>query len=153
MLQAIQDLMKSNAVDCQINQYENDNEVACITLPGTPQQYAFHPNLLKDIAETSTKFREDAQEAQEAQEAQGQKEGQEKQQQEKQQPKGPKTVKAFEIVIDKVPYLAVPVLQKGQITPLSYDLFARGDIRRTKKIGTSLADLDGNPTSDIQFSK
>ena len=38
--------------------YENDNEVACITIPGTPQQYAFHPNLQKDIADTSTKFKD-----------------------------------------------------------------------------------------------
>jgi len=153
VLQAIQDLMKSNAVDCQINQYENDNEVACITIPGTPQQYAFHPNLQKDIADTSTKFKDGdlAAAAAPAAAAAASPASAPAAAPRVQAPAGPKTIRAFEIVVDRVPYLAVPVLQKGQASPFSYDLYARGDIRRTKKIGVSLADAEGNPTSDIEL--
>uniref|UniRef100_A0A6C0KN46 Helicase ATP-binding domain-containing protein n=1 Tax=viral metagenome TaxID=1070528 RepID=A0A6C0KN46_9ZZZZ len=177
VLQNIQDLMKTNAVDCQINQYENEEEgLACITLPGTPQQYAFHPNLMKDIAETSTKFRDadlkpvaplpsaEVEEARavfasadaDAGKAQGQKQATPltqapvaKQLQPQVQPKP--TLRAYEIIVNKVPYLAVPVLPKGQSIPFIFDLYSRGDIRRTKKIGRSIADSRGNPTSDIEL--
>jgi hypothetical protein len=60
-------------------------------------------------------------------------------------------IRAFEIIVDKTPYLAVPVIPKGQVLPLSFDLYARGDIRRTRKIGTTLADAEGNPTADIEL--
>lgn len=164
ILQTIQDLMKTNAVDCQINQYENEEEgLACITLPGSPQQYAFHPNLMKDIAETSTKFRESELTAASAATDQlpitqqtpftpvsdapdplGS--------QPPQAPKPlPKAIRAYEISVNKILYLAVPVLSKGQSIPLVFDLYSRGDIRRTKKIGVSIADSKGNPTSDIEL--
>jgi hypothetical protein len=173
VLQNIQDLMKTNAVDCQINQYENEEEgLACITLPGTPQQYAFHPNLMKDIAETSTKFRDadlkpvatplSADVDADAVARQGQAQAQEqkqatpltqapvaKQLQPQVQPKP--SIRAYEIIVNKVPYLAVPVLPKGQSIPFIFDLYSRGDIRRTKKIGVSIADSKGNPTSDIEL--
>ena len=172
ILQTIQDLMKSNAVDCQINQYENegdDNNVACITLPGSPQQYAFHPNLMKDIAETSTRFRDadltveaqaPANEAQESQEAKGAKGPEVQGSAPKNQKQTPltqvhkanaKVLRAYEIIVNKVPYLAVPSLAKGQVIPLVFDLYSRGDIRRTKKIGVSIANSQGNPTSDIEL--
>jgi hypothetical protein len=182
ILQTIQNLMKTNAVDCQINQYENEEEgLGCITLPGSPQQYAFHPNLMKDIAETSTKFRDvdlaaplaqmtEIQENQRPEELLGQLPGPapapalEGQAQAKgpQQPpltqlpvkpkaKAKPVVKAYEIIVNRIPYLAVPVLERGQGLPLVFDLYARGDMRRTKKIGTSLADSQGNPTSEIEL--
>jgi hypothetical protein len=160
LLQNIQDLMKTSAVDCQINQYENEEDgLGCITLPGTPEQYAYHPILSKDIAETSTKFKETdlaaplpapAQEADAAQaQAQAQAQpipgapmpGQRPQPQKK-------TVKAVVVNIDGVPYIAVPILSKSG-TALSYDLFARGDTLRTRRIGTAVADADGKVTDDI----
>jgi hypothetical protein len=156
--------MKSNAVDCQINQYENEDEnLGCITLPGTPQQYAFHPNLMKDIAETSTKFRETELTATAPASASASSIVQEEQQTQSQtNPKQPpltqaqtkaptKAIRAYEISVNKTLYLAVPVLSKGQTVPLVFDLYSRGDIRRTKRIGVSIADSQGNPTSDIEL--
>ena len=171
VLQSIQDLMKTSAVDCKINIYENDEEgLGCITLPGTPQQYAFHPNLKKDIAETSTRFPEGSVVAETAGPgaplaldlglegvdavgapvevgavvaapvavvaAQA-------------QPK--KMIQAREIFVDKVPYLAIPKLERGQTVPLVYDVYARGDLKRTRKIGVTLANSDGNPSSEVEF--
>jgi hypothetical protein len=157
LLQNIQDLMKTSAVDCQINQYENEEDgLGCITLPGTPEQYAYHPILSKDIAETSTKFKEtdlaaplpaaaaSASSAAAASAAApvpgaplpGPK------------PIQKKTIKAVVVNIDGVPYIAVPVLSKSG-TALSYDLFARGDTLRTRRIGTAVADADGKVTDDV----
>jgi hypothetical protein len=152
--------MKTSAVDCQINQYENEEDgLGCITLPGTPEQYAYHPILSKDIAETSTKFKETdlaaplpAAAASSASSAEGAPAAQA-------QPvpgaplPGPKavqkkTVKAVVINVNGVPYIAVPVLSKSG-TALSYDLFARGDTLRTRRIGTAVADADGKVTDDI----
>jgi hypothetical protein len=157
LLQNIQDLMKTSAVDCQINQYENEEDgLGCITLPGTPEQYAYHPILSKDIAETSTKFKETdlaaplvAQGAEApAPQAQAQQPipgapmpGQKPQPQKK-------TVKAVVVNIDGVPYIAVPIMSKSG-TALSYDLFARGDTLRTRRIGTAVADAEGRVTDDI----
>ena len=170
ILQNIQNLMKTNAVDCQINAYENeDEELGCIILPGNPSQYAFHPDLKKDIAETSTKLPDAAVEsmAQKGEAALGAIEDEPAPEgeappplavpqvqalaQAQAVPKAKPVIRAFEIFVDKTPYLAVPVIPKGQIRPLSYDLFARGDVRRTRKIGTTLADAEGNPTSDIEL--
>jgi hypothetical protein len=145
--------MKTSAVDCQINQYENEEDgLGCITLPGTPEQYAYHPILSKDIAETSTKFKEtDLAAPLPAQEAPA------PAPQEAVVPGAPmpqrpqpqkKTVKAVVINVDGVPYIAVPVLSKSG-TALSYDLFARGDTLRTRRIGTAVADADGKVTDDI----
>ena len=145
VLQNIQDLMKTNAVDCKINVYENEEEgLGCITLPGTPQQYAFHPNLKKDIAETSTRMPDssvgvDVAVAEAAPAPIVSK------------PVLKKTIQARQIVVDKIPYLAIPKIDRGQVLPLTYDLYSRGDLKRTKKIGISMADAQGNPTSDLQL--
>ena len=179
VLQNIQNLMKTNAVDCRINEYENEDEgLACITLPGTPSQYSYHPILKTDIAETSTKLPDAVVEASgkktQAQEeeldlgldpgqdpGQGQVPGQAPVQVPVQVPgqapvqplpkKQKAKIQAREISYDTVPYLAIPVLAKGQIIPLTYDLYARGDLRRTRKIGTAAADAEGNPTDDIDM--
>jgi hypothetical protein len=34
-------------------------------------------------------------------------------------------------------------------TALSYDIFSEGDKRRLKKLGSMVADAQGNPTEDI----
>ena len=146
LLQNIQDLMKTSAVDCQINQYENEEDgLGCIVLPGNPEQYAYHPILSKDIAETSTQFKEAAVPlAALAPAAPGEAPGEAP-------PKAApakKTVKAFVITVGSTQYIAVPVLSRTG-TALSYDLFARGDTLRSRKIGTAIADAEGKITNDI----
>ena len=172
VLQNIQDLMKTNAVDCKINIYENEDDgLGCITLPGTPQQYAFHPDLKKDIAETSTRFpdsslvketagtatvlgEDDALAAFTAALALAPALATAAPTAAAALPLKPRvipTIKASTIRYEGKLYLAVPVLQKGQLTPLMYDLYDRGDIKMTRKVGVSLADSDGRPTLDVQL--
>jgi hypothetical protein len=146
LLQNIQDLMKTSAVDCQINQYENEEDgLGCIVLPGNPEQYAYHPILSKDIAETSTQFKEaEPLAALAALPAVPAAPG------EAPAAAAPakKTVKAFVITVASTQYIAVPVLSRTG-TALSYDLFARGDTLRSRKIGTAIADAEGKITNDI----
>jgi hypothetical protein len=159
LLQNIQNLMKTSAVDCQINQYENEEDgLGCITLPGNPEQYAYHPILSKDIAETSTRFKDagtsftelslqglqGAQVPQGLQGAQVPQEGTQGTQgtQVPQQRPQKKTVTAKVVKIDSVDYIAAPVMSLAG-TPLSYDLYARGDLMRSRKIGRALADAEG----------
>lgn len=60
----LQKIMKASAVDCTINKYENlEDGIACIKLPGDPSQYAFHPNLARDIIETASAYRKGESEA------------------------------------------------------------------------------------------
>jgi hypothetical protein len=144
LLQNIQNLMKTSAVDCQINEYENeDDQLACITLPGNPSNYAYHPILKKDIAETSTalKLEPAAQEAPLGGGAAASSQGVE--------PRKRPVIQAREIKHNGIIYLAVPVLNKGQVIPLSYDLYGRGDVSRRKRLGTSVANAEGLPTKDI----
>jgi len=147
LLQNIQDLMKTSAVDCQINQYENEEDgLGCIVLPGNPEQYAYHPILSKDIAETSTQFK-DAAVAPLAAAAPAPAPG-EAPAPALGAPPAKKTVKAFVITVGSTQYIAVPVLSRTG-TALSYDLFARGDTLRSRKIGTAIADSEGKITNDI----
>ena len=62
-----------------------------------------------------------------------------------------KMIQAREIFVDKVPYLAIPKLERGQTVPLVYDVYARGDLKRTRKVGVTLANSDGNPSSEVEF--
>lgn len=168
VLQNIQDLMKTNAVDCKINIYENEDDgLGCITLPGTPQQYAFHPDLKKDIAETSTRFPDSALVKETSGAAPSAALGDELDLGEvpaaaaegapvpaaplKPKQKVAPTIKAPVIRYEGKLYVAVPVLRKGQLTPLTYDLYDRGDVKMTKKVGVSIADADGRPTLDIEL--
>ena len=58
LMSTLQNIMKSSAVDCILNEYENeDDRIACIQLPGNTSQYAYHPILTKDIIETSSAYR------------------------------------------------------------------------------------------------
>jgi hypothetical protein len=62
------------------------------------------------------------------------------------------TLAARKIRVDGKMYLAVP--KKGPATqsiPLRYDLYSEGDVYRVKQVGTTLADAEGQPTSDITF--
>jgi hypothetical protein len=156
LLQNIQDLMKTGAVDCEINEYENEEDgLGCIAIPGNPEQYAFHPVLQKDIAETSTKFKEDVpQEAAEAPVA-APEVGATTPGAAPPAPAAPaplkkakKTISAFPFAYGANRFLAVPVIGRGG-TALSYDIFSEADRKRLKKLGTMVADAEGNPTDDI----
>jgi len=154
LLQNIQDLMKTSAVDCQINQYENEEDgLGCIAISGTPEQYAFHPVLQKDIAETSTKFKDEDLQAREAAPALASSETGAP----TIAPAAPavaaptkkkKTMSAFVFTYGDKRYLAVPVMGKGG-SATSFDIFGEGDRRRLKKLGTMIADAEGNPTNEI----
>ena len=54
--QAILTVMKESAVDCTLNQGEND-PVTCLDMEGRPDQYVFDPNLQVDIDETIMTFK------------------------------------------------------------------------------------------------
>jgi hypothetical protein len=156
LLQNIQDLMKTSAVDCQINQYENEEDgLGCISIAGNTSQYAYHPNIVKDIAETSTTFKETEPATSFAPATAAPND-----------PAAPAAAPAtsfaptlakpnnlisYEIRVNKVDYLAIAKLEKGQSQPLQYDIYARGDIHRIKKLGITLADNNGFPTANIMF--
>jgi hypothetical protein len=159
LLQSIQELMKTSAVDCQLNLYENsDDGLGCIVIPGTPEQYAFHPDLKKDIAETSTRFSSDIQASSSSASPGGEK---------ALSPSGelPPSTQATQVApatltkpkdtntgttftYNKVGYIGVPVTGKGG-TALSYDIYLRGDEQRLRKVGTMVADAQGRMTKDI----
>ena len=58
VMTALQTLMKTVSVDCQLN-YEdnNDGTYKCLNLGDSIGSFAYHPNLQKDIAETEAAFR------------------------------------------------------------------------------------------------
>jgi len=147
VLQSIQDLMKTSAVDCQINQYENE-EKGCITIPGTPEQYAYHPILKKDIAETVAAMKEEpaAPAAAAAAAALDTFAGPASTLPVAKPPVASK-IKAYQIKYGGKKYTAVP--EGDAAIPLSYTLFAPGDTGFTVPLGTSVANSKGKPTSDI----
>jgi hypothetical protein len=50
--------MKSVAVDCQLNyQDNNDGTFRCMSLGDSIGDFAYHPNLQKDIQETEARFK------------------------------------------------------------------------------------------------
>ena len=58
--QEILTLMKESAVDCELNEAENDG-VQCFNLLGRPNQYMFDPNLEVDKIISSSQFTKDKQ--------------------------------------------------------------------------------------------
>jgi hypothetical protein len=145
VLQNIQNLMKTNAVDCAINKYENEEEgLGCITLPDKPQQYAFHPILKKDIAETSTQFPKDViSEAAVPAPAPGAA----AEPKPKPKPSGTKAVQAIIITLAGTPYISVP----DPKSPLTRTLYGRGDTSLTKKLGEYSTDAEGKRIGDVRW--
>ncbi len=151
LLGNIQDLMKSAAVDCQINEYENEEEgIACLKLPNKPEQYAYHPILTEDIKETATYLREAP-----VQKVIPQVQATFSKEQDlgfkpfavpKQKPT---TKKAIIIVANGKRYLAVPQEDKATGLVSEYALYSEGDIKGIRRLGTSIADAQGKPTADI----
>jgi len=129
VLNAIQNLMKRSAVDCLVNQA--DNEVDCITLDGPSGEYAFHPVLETDIAMTSTAFEklEDKQEVSDAVDVQAQEQVKVEVQQAQQEFHAPKEFEAIELMFKKRgTFLAVPVFEKGSTLPVKYNLHKTGKL-------------------------
>jgi hypothetical protein len=148
VLQNIQNLMKTNAVDCGINKYENEEEgLGCITLPDKPQQYAFHPILKKDIAETSTQFPKDAISEAAAPAAAAAVSGAPAAAEPKQKPAGTKVVQAIIITLAGTPYISVP----DPKSPLTRSLYGRGDTSLTKKLGEYSTDAEGKRIGDVRW--
>jgi hypothetical protein len=160
LLQNIQDLMKTSAVDCQINEYENEEDgLGCITIPGNPTQYAYHPVLKTDISETSTRFKEDSVNGSALQEgaaalAEAAALGK--------APAAPGkapaaqakvTFEASIINYDGTNYLCVPVEDKKTGSIIRYDMFSEGDTKRKRALGTMLPDAEGNLSADITIFK
>ena len=58
VISSLQTLMKSVAVDCQLNyQDNNDGTFRCMDLGDSIGDFAYHPNLQKDIQETEARFK------------------------------------------------------------------------------------------------
>jgi Helicase conserved C-terminal domain len=173
LLSSIQDLMKASAVDCQLNTYENKDEgIRCALLPpGTQGDFAFHPNLQKDIDFTKQVFREggaaaagpaapapptaDLLAAGPEGAAGGGGAG-------APQPAAAaaqavaRTVPKFQaevIKIGSMRYLAIPERERGApagAMPLIYNLYNELDKAHLKKLGTILANpLTGRPTGKV----
>ena len=61
VLTSLQTLMKSVAVDCELNYVDNnDGSFRCLNLGDSIGDFAYHPDLQKDIAETEAKFKRPA---------------------------------------------------------------------------------------------
>jgi hypothetical protein len=142
VLENIQNVMKTSAVDCELNVFDNEDDgLGCVRIGGNPEQYAFHPNLQKDIQLTAIKFK--AGEVEKPVEPSAEPGAT--------VPVAPKAtaVKARKISYGGKTFLAVPVTEKASGIVLSYDLYDMNDIYRTKRLGTTQADIAGNPTADI----
>ena len=157
VLQNIQNLMKTNAVDCSINKYENEEEgLGCITLPDNPKQYAYHPILKKDISETSTRFPKNSLDEAPAPDAAAPAAAAAAapappaaQAPKPQLQKPRKELVAQIIKIGSTEYLSIP----DKTTPLTQSLYARGDTKFTNKIGEYSVNAEGKPISKIRWIK
>jgi hypothetical protein len=123
VLTAIQNLMKRSAVDCLVNQSENE-DVDCITLDGTSGEYAFHPVLETDIAITNTTFEK----LEEKQEIVNAVEEEEKEKVQVPITSVPKEFEALELTFKRGTFLAVPRFEKGSTLPVKYDLHKTGKL-------------------------
>lgn len=158
VLFAIQNLMKRSAVDCLVNQAENEEEgVDCINLDGTHSQYAYHPNLEMDIALTNTEFGK----LEEKQEVLDQVDELDEHRPRPLEVTDIKPVREFEAIIirnkKRGELLAVPKFEKGSTIPIRYDLHNKGQLPTAdNKIGSSSVVQDGDmiglPTKPFIFS-
>jgi hypothetical protein len=161
LLMELQNLMKTSAVDCEINEYENEDDgLGCLVLPGKSEDYAYDPVLSRDITDTASSF-----ETKVADPAAGpaapvlaapvlaapgapisKAQPQAQPQAQAPAPKPKASVKAQYIKVDgKVKYLAVPTVGPGGAI-LSYKIFAAGDTKAKMLLGTTLANPVGGPS-------
>jgi hypothetical protein len=129
ILEELQTVMKSAAVDCRLNTYDNE-EVQCLQLRGKVGDFLYHPLLEQDILESSVAL--GGPPGQEAEGAQA-------------------TEAVYELELGGRKLIAAAVTVAGKVA--SYDLFDGADKRRTKKIGTMTADPNtGDPTGKATFN-
>ena len=150
VLENIQNVMKTAAVDCELNVIDNkDDGLGCVTLGGQPEQYAFHPILQKDIEQTAIEYKA----APEPKPSQAVHVEDTVDMGVKAKPSMPlpqsKFIKARKITYAGKPYLAVPVKEPASGFVLYYNLFDINDITQKKVLGTAQADAKGQPTADI----
>jgi len=131
VINELQRVMKSAAVDCRLNTYDNDDGTfSCLTLKGKVGDFAYHPVLADDILESSVAFKEQKAEAVAV----------------------PATEKVIAIDLDGRKLLAAAVKDKATQVTISYDLYDAADKARTRKVGTMTADpATGQPTGDATF--
>ena len=131
VLEELQTVMKSAAVDCRLNTYDNE-EIQCLQLRGKVGDFLYHPLLEQDILESSVALGGPPQAVQGVQ--------------------APAATEAvYELELGGRKLIAVAVTLAGKVT--SYDLFEGADKRRTKKIGTMTADPNtGDPTGKATFN-
>ena len=132
VIEGLQRIMKSAAVDCRLNTYDNDDGTySCLTLKGKVGDFAYHPLLIQDIMESSVSFKEKKIEAAVAE---------------------PVLEKVIAIELDGRKMIAAAVKDKATQVILSYDLYDAADKARVRKIGSMTADpTTGNPTGDATF--
>jgi hypothetical protein len=54
---ALQNIMKSVSVDCELNQIDNGPDISCLSMGDSIGSFAYHPDLQKDIKETEAKYK------------------------------------------------------------------------------------------------
>ena len=122
---SLQTLMKSVAVDCQLN-YEdnNDGTFRCLSLGDSIGDFAYHPDLQKDIQETEARYKSKAKTvvAEVAPDA----------------PAAPVKPKARRVVYKKKEYY-FQIQNNAEGKPERYILFNMDDPDTTKPIGYVLA--------------
>ena len=131
VITSLERIMKSAAVDCRLNTYDNDDgSYTCLTLRGKVGDFMYHPLLSQDILESSVAFKE--KKAEVAAE--------------------PLRERVLAIELDGRKLIAAAVKDKSTQITLSYDLYDAADKARVKKVGTMTADpTTGNPTGDATF--
>ena len=130
ILEELENVMKSAAVDCRLNLYDN-GDVQCLQLRGKVGDFMYHPVLEQDILEGTVNLEKSV--------------------------AGPKaqaeTEDILEIELGERKLLAAPVKDdSGKV--IRYDLFEALDKARTKVVGTMTADpTTGDPTGEATFSE
>jgi hypothetical protein len=152
VLENIQNVMKTSAVDCEINVIDNqDDGLGCIRLGGTPNQYAYHPVLAKDIAITATEFVEAKPTMKHVDDVRF--DTMAKSSKPVVQIQKPKMLKALELSYKGKPYILFPFTDEFSGTILHFDLYDVNDITRVNKLGEVQADAQGNPIPPVRFFK
>jgi hypothetical protein len=131
VITGLERIMKSAAVDCRLNTYDNDDgSYTCLTLRGKVGDFMYHPLLQQDILESSVAFKEKKVEA----------------------AVEPLRETVLAIELDGRKLIAAAVKDKATQVTLSYDLYDAADKARVRKVGTMTADATtGNPTGDATF--
>lgn len=131
IITGLERIMKSAAVDCRLNTYDNDDGTfGCLTLKGKVGDFTYHPLLIQDILESSVAFKE-----KKADEA-----------------AVPIMEKVLAIELDGRKLIAAAVKDQATQVTVSYDLFDAADKARVRKVGTMTADpVTGNPTGEATF--